>query len=397
MKIVNWVGGSFFRTMGRFLFYALLGGLFGLLLSKLDIDFTNILMEDAHALEYNYDYISNYDVPFRSYIHKSSDLELMTGMVGDLIYNSGATTITNAVITRSYQANKNTTSISNGSDIWITTNVGLRNAGNLYSYQLLICTNKSVMSSVSYEFGFNQWNSYYIPQYTYKTQNWSAADANSSGFIADSSNISNCYLFSGYGVYKSNTTGLSVHFTGTASLSGVRFYIMGFNVDDLGYYKENMLDDIEEIINSNMSGVATKSDIASVNAKIQQTNEAISDVNDSINNSDTSGANSDASGFFNNFQSNDHGLTGIITTPLSLIQSITSATCTSLNLPLPFVNENISLPCMNTIYSQHFGTFYTIYQTITFGIVAYWVCVKVFYKVQDFKNPSNSNVEVLEL
>ena len=140
-----------------------------------------------------------------------------------------------------------------------------------------------------------------------------------------------------------------------------------------------------------------KSDIASVNAKIQQTNQAVNEVNDSINNSDTSGANSDASGFFDNFQSNDHGLTGIITTPLNLINSITSASCSPLTIPLPFVNQNLTLPCMSTIYSQYFGTFYTIYQTVTFGIVAYWVCVRVFYKVQDFKNPSNSEVEVLEL
>lgn len=391
MKIFNWVGGSFFRTLGRFLFYAIFGTLLAMLFK-----------DNVFADEYNPAYITNYDVPMRTEVTKISpsyvSYNLGTGSMGDIVVNQGSSTSGSTNIwNRSYQYTTSQAAISNGSEIWIETNVGLRNLGNLYSYQMLVCTNKGISNAHDHMYiGLTSYSSYYFPQSTYKTQTWTAVDENVSWYTA-ASNITNCYLFSGYGVYKANTNAISLQLTGKSSLSNVTFYIMGYKITDLGYYKENLIEDITEAIENNMQGVATKSDIASVNAKIQQTNQAVNQVNDSINNSDTSGANSDASGFFDNFQSNDHGLTGIITTPLNLINSITSSSCTPLTIPLPFVNQNLTLPCMSTIYSQYFGTFYTIYQTVTFGIVAYWVCVRIFYKVQDFKNPSNSEVEVLEL
>ena len=107
-------------------------------------------------------------------------------------------------------------------------------------------------------------------------------------------------------------------------------------------------------------------------------------VNDTLNDDDTTGATSEASDFFSSFTSNTFGLTSIITAPLNLIQSLTSQTCSPLHIPLPYLtNKYLDLPCMSTIYSQFFGNFFTLYQTITFGIVAYWVCVRIFNQVKD--------------
>lgn len=100
---------------------------------------------------------------------------------------------------------------------------------------------------------------------------------------------------------------------------------------------------------------------------------------------------------FENFSSNTFGLTSIITAPLSLIYNITSNTCNSLVLPLPFVNSSITIPCMTELYSTYFGTLFTLYQTITFGLIAYWVCIRVFNLVKDFKNPDHDEIEVLDL
>ena len=66
-------------------------------------------------------------------------------------------------------------------------------------------------------------------------------------------------------------------------------------------------------------------------------------------------------------------------------------------MPLPYVNKTLDLPCMSSIYSQYFGSFFTLYQTITFGIIAYWVCVRIFNLVKDFKNPDHDEIEVLDL
>ena len=114
-------------------------------------------------------------------------------------------------------------------------------------------------------------------------------------------------------------------------------------------------------------------------------------------NVDTSESTAEAGDFFSGFTTNTHGLTGIITAPLTLIGNITSSTCSPLSVPLPFVGENLSLPCMSSIYSRYFGNFYNMYKIITFGIVAYWVCVRVFSLVKDFKNPEHDEIEVMDL
>lgn len=100
---------------------------------------------------------------------------------------------------------------------------------------------------------------------------------------------------------------------------------------------------------------------------------------------------------FSDFSSNTFGLTSIITAPLGLISSLSSSSCSSLSLPLPFLNTNLSLPCMTTVYQNTFGSFFTLYQTITFGIVAYWVIVKIFNIIKDAKNPDHDEIEVIDL
>lgn len=129
----------------------------------------------------------------------------------------------------------------------------------------------------------------------------------------------------------------------------------------------------------------------------KQTNDKLNDINGSLNNSDTTDATNDANNFFNNFSTDTHGLTGIITAPLNSINSLTSKTCSPLVLPLPYVDKNLTLPCMRSIYDEHFGDFMTLYDTISFGIVSYWVCVRIFSLVKDFKNPEHDEIEVVDL
>lgn len=131
--------------------------------------------------------------------------------------------------------------------------------------------------------------------------------------------------------------------------------------------------------------------------RIDSTNDKLDDLNDNLTDSDTTGATDSASDFFSGFTSNTFGLTSIITSPLNLIKSLTSKSCTPLNLTIPFVNKPLQLPCMSSIYSEHFSSFLTIYQTITFGITSYWICIRIFALVKDFKNPDRDEIEVMDL
>ena len=99
----------------------------------------------------------------------------------------------------------------------------------------------------------------------------------------------------------------------------------------------------------------------------------------------------------NNFNTDTFGLTSIITAPLNLISNLLDKSCSPLVLPLPYINKNLTLPCMSLIYEDYFGEFLTLYQTITFGVVAYWVWVRIFNLVKDFKNPDRDEIEVVDL
>ena len=135
----------------------------------------------------------------------------------------------------------------------------------------------------------------------------------------------------------------------------------------------------------------------SLNDTQKETNQKLDNLNDNITNSDSSQATDDASDFFSNFNTDTFGLTSVITAPLELIKSVTSKSCTPLHGTLPFVSTEINLPCLSTIYENHFGVFLNIYRTITFGFVSYWVCIKIFNLVKDFKNPEHDEIEVLDL
>lgn len=120
-------------------------------------------------------------------------------------------------------------------------------------------------------------------------------------------------------------------------------------------------------------------------------------ISDALTDDDVGGSTSSADSFFSNFTTETYGLTSVITAPLTFIQGLTSQTCSALTLPLPYVNQNLQLPCMTTIYQEHFGSFLSLYQTITFGIVSYWVIVRIFNLVKDFKNPDHDEIEVMDL
>lgn len=71
--------------------------------------------------------------------------------------------------------------------------------------------------------------------------------------------------------------------------------------------------------------------------ELQDVNSSIKKTQETIENTDTQGAQDSAGGFFNDFTTDTHGLTAIITAPLSLISSITSKSCSPLALPLPLL------------------------------------------------------------
>lgn len=101
--------------------------------------------------------------------------------------------------------------------------------------------------------------------------------------------------------------------------------------------------------------------------------------------------------FFNDFSTNYFGISSIVTAPLTLINQLSSSTCSPLILPFPFSDKNLTLPCMSEIYEENFGELYSIYQFLLLGFVSYRLAVAFFYDIKKLKDPNNDEVEVINL
>lgn len=174
------------------------------------------------------------------------------------------------------------------------------------------------------------------------------------------------------------------HFIESSSVEYLNSYILTEN--EYNTYMENIKQN--KVINDKLDDL---------NNKQNQTNEKLDNIDNTIKDDNIDDAQNSANDFFGNFDNNDYGLSDIVKMPLDFINKITSATCTPLSFPLPFVDTNVTLPCMYSIYETHFGDILSVYQTITFGMVAYWVCINIFRMVKNFKNPDSDEVEVLDL
>ena len=138
----------------------------------------------------------------------------------------------------------------------------------------------------------------------------------------------------------------------------------------------------------------------------QQTNQAITNQtqqqeqqHQEMMDSNTTQAEDEASDFFDDFSVPDvGGLSAVITAPLNTIRSLLNSSCTNLSVPLPFMeNKYLTLPCMAPIYNEHFGAFFTLYQTIILGIVAYRCIKSIFFDIKGFTDPNDGRIEVMDL
>lgn len=134
-----------------------------------------------------------------------------------------------------------------------------------------------------------------------------------------------------------------------------------------------------------------------INKNQQATNDKLDDLNDAIKDDDVSGSKDKFEGYFNDIEDNDYGLSNIITIPLDFIKNLLGHSCTPFTFELPFVEKNVTLPCIKPIYQHWFGPFFLLWQTITTGMIAYSVIINIWATVEGLKDPQNDKIEVLRL
>lgn len=349
-KVCNWVFGSFFRSFGRVLVYLLFGYFISCLLQYVDIDISKLITLNVDAKMISFD-SSNFSV-------NNTSVPLSFGTNANDGYNFNFSLMENINYT----------------------------GGEPYPYIILQLCSTAYSSGITftrpYSSGQNCSNSCFDQSLTYFTTNESCPVSTYTG--------RRFYVVASVHKWQIGSSGSPYYqLVDTIRLNSNLSYYGVHNLEKVYMSDDNMSQQYQQSITNNAINSNTEA-INSVNNSQQETN-------DLIKNDNTSEAENKAADFFTNFTTDNHGLTGIITAPLNAIQSLSSATCSPLELPLPFVNDTLTLPCMRPIYEEHFGSFMDIYDIITLGIISYWVMVRIFSLVKDFKNPEHDEIEVVDL
>lgn len=353
MSVLRVFLNSFVRTLGRLLVYILLGIVFSFFVLNKDV---HADMATPQEIIFNGSTFSTYyEIPV---VYTSRDLRIQ---INDRLrnFNTIGTENTNLILDICASGKLN---------IWRTSAAGSSCSSSCFSQLIQI---KQIPNLVCRTYTYNDNKAYRI---VLPINLWNMSSVTS----PELDNIS----FDDR-ITLSNPTSHDIY----ASIYGAYYSSIGFDI--------NNQDALFNDLNQTQQNILNKQN--EINNNINDVKNGVTDINSSINNSDTTDATNDANNFFNNFSTNTHGLTGIITAPLNAINSLTSKTCSSLVLPLPYVDKNLTLPCMRSIYDVHFGDFMTLYDTITLGIVSYWVSVRIFSLVKDFKNPEHDEIEVVDL
>lgn len=92
-----------------------------------------------------------------------------------------------------------------------------------------------------------------------------------------------------------------------------------------------------------------------------------------------------------------YGLSGVLLTPLTFIKSLTSKTCETFELPIPFTNKVINVPCLSDFYNTYAPELLLIWRIVLNGIVAYGIIFDMFRSIVSVIDVDKNELEVVDL
>lgn len=159
---------------------------------------------------------------------------------------------------------------------------------------------------------------------------------------------------------------------------------------------QTMINNQNTMINQNNQLIQNQQQ---TNTNIQNNTNAINNQTETIKDTNISGANTEVQNLLNSIDATDNtGLTGVITAPLSIINNLSQG-CSPINLTIPYIDANVSIPCMSTdVYPKMAsGGLITTISVIINGFLIYRVIASLYAMVKNFKNPDEDKVEVVDL
>lgn len=365
-KIFNWLGGGFFRTIGRFIAFICLGALVSYLLTRANVNLPNL---------FGFEYVKADTIKAVSYVD---------------FYNSDQFTSRYAFSNRHQYVNMYLTDSTTLNTLDFYYHDDKRNYDYL-TFNYLISGIQGETSSdnynVSCQYSYNQWQS--TGEYYQNAALCTIDDSNNRQYTVTMS----AYLYSVDGttsttaceVYDSyfrcpviNTNANDWHLIVTYSNTSPGTYITGYST----YFQISQM-----ITHYSYDASAI---ISNQNQNTQNTINAITDSNQTE-------VNSTASSFFENFSDTDHGgLSSIITAPLTTIQSMLSNTCVAPSAT--WQGATITLPCGDMFWGRPGADgLKSLVNVFYGGFICYYAIRRLFLLIENMKDPTYDKIEVVDL
>ena len=386
-KITNWTFGSIFRTIGRIIAYILIGLLISFIITKNDYIKAETISPSAFA------WTRSPIVCSGGSAAEPANCSLYEETVWDINNSTwGPMNNEKALGKMKFRYNFNT-ALQSGTTYTFKIKWSWDNKDFLDTFTMTELQNNSDITKIRYATTTQTLNS--------TSESLGTADNPNNATFRFENQVNNAWniyiyitytppedvkflefnIFTGNGVSNSSLTSWGPVFYGYTEFHAENNSIQ-FDTTGVG----NAINNQTQIIQQNF------------NSQNEIINNGFGNITSILNDSNTTQAESEYSNFFSNFTTQDNGgISSIITAPLTAISSLSSARCNLLELPLPYINSSITLPCMTPIYREYFGAAFSIYQTIIFGAVAYRIVLSLFMMIKGFKNPDDDKIEVVDL
>lgn len=238
-------------------------------------------------------------------------------------------------------------------------------------------------------------------QYSYTT---SSALSNE---VTSLDNYATCRQYTSLIQPSKRSSWFSLKFTSPKSLTGF-YYVLGFNIDNLGIAKNVVSSDMQNIIDN--SGLASAESITEVQNSINEVKTELNNVNGSINEQTqqqqqnhqetidtiTSTQTDNPSSNFDEFESYlpENGvITNLITLPITLFQKVLSSIngkCMSYNLG-NLLGTDLVLPCIDI--SQYLGsTIWNVIDVLFSGLFVYVIAKKMIKVFNSFSSLEEGDI-----
>lgn len=134
------------------------------------------------------------------------------------------------------------------------------------------------------------------------------------------------------------------------------------------------------------------------NSNFNEVNSNLSDLNSNVS-SDYFTPNTGNDFFDSDSLSGQEDLLSLVELPIEFLQNIANSTCTpmSFNFRYGTHTQNITFPCMSSTYRTYAGDFFTIYQTITTGLICYYCIMSMIHTTTKVLDPEKAHLETVDL